>query len=617
MYVLYRDPVSDTGKTCTEEDIFVSLLGPASAKQESSLSVSAECYCTTIASYDSSLSIGSKIMLFGDTLLLQLHSKDNSNNSLICGYSSVLNPTRYSNSFVIGKDLVKGFISSFIVLCNSCDKASNNLATMSITNHLVISYFGLDISLSKSTILLYGTCSTNGDIFYAVMPPTDHCSKKLNLKSYLLLSMNQPVIEVLAFRMLCCDDTEVGANSLFFIGKEGKVCVLFSFGKASGSKEFLLNVPAYSACFLKHYLLISSYKEIIVINLKCKRNSKEEPFCIGAFLVEAFCNPNILKINSVMRMYVDTTRSVILLAKRNGYIYSLDESDLTSRLLSPLGNNLQEVVRKLGEVSDKVDLLKSNLNATEMCLKQMNSAINIFLNVNLRGENNSLINCRLLPEIYDQKNSEISVKLDLKYSGIKANADGWFICVHMVSSKFTCIVSFYSLSSFTQGELFSQRLKLATKDLAFQVTWSVYCNFPHAEFFSAKDVVGICSVIKQERFNVLEFLKELNSNTLQQQHLLCNIDGHLALSKQSWERLKNAFGTNLLLEKLLCEADSEIAKLQLANSFVLYKANIAHIVHVHKIEKEEYVIVRLLTNSAAFVCELRAAFIEKLKVNLF
>ena len=613
---LCRDSVSDTDKTSgTEEDIFVSLLGPGSSKQESPLSVFAESYCSTIASYDNSLSIASKITMFGDTMLLQLHSKDNSNESFICGYSSVLNPARYSSSFIIGKDLAKPFISSLLVLCNSCGKATIDSVTISISNHLVISYFGLDVSLSKSAILLYGTCSTSGDIFYTVMPSTDQCFKERNIKSYLLLSMNQPVIEVLAFRMLCSDDTEVDANSLFFIGKEGKVCILFSSGKTSGSKEFLLNVPAYSACFLKHYLLISSYKEIIVVNLECKGSNKEEPFCFSALLVEAFCNANVLKINSVMRMYVDTRKSVVLLAKRNGYIYALDQSDLTSRLLSPTGNDLQEVLTKLGEVSDKVDLLKNNVNATEMHLKQINSAINLFFNVNPREENNSLISCRLLPEIYDQKNGKIRVKLDLKYSGTKNSADGWFLSVHVAPSKLPCSFSFYSLSSFTQGEVFSQHLKLSTKDMAFQVTWTVYCDFTHVGLFSAKEVVGICSVIKQEKFNVLGFLKELSSNTMPQ-HSLCNIEGCLTLSKQSWERLKNAFRTNLVLEKLVCEADSETENLRLA-SFVLHITNIAHIVHVHKIIKEEYVITRLLTNSTAFVCELRAAFIEKLKVNVF
>ena len=604
----YRDPVSDAyNKTCgTEDDIFVSLLEPAHSKQESPLSVFAEPYCTTIACYDSSLSIATRIMMFGETMLLLVHSK---NNSLICGYSSVLIPTGYSSSFVIGKDLVKEYISSFIVLCTNCGKVSNDSAAILISDYLVTSYFGLDVSLSKCKILLYGTCSTNGDIFYAVIPSTDHCFKEVNLKSCLLLSMNQPVIEVLAHTILCSNDTEVGANSLFFIGKEGKVCVLFSFKKSSDSKEFLLNIPVYSACVLKHYLLMSSYKEIMVINLECKGNNKEESFCISTLLVKAFCNPKILKIDSVTKMCVDTRRSSVLLAKRNGCVYALNESDLASKLLSPLGNNLQEVVTKLGEVSDKIDMLKKNLNTTDMCLKQLNGSIGLFLSVNLRDENNALFSCQLLPEIYDQKNGEISVKLDLKYSGSKPSADGWFLSIHMTSSNYTCGFSFYSLSDFTQDETFSHHIKLCTKHLAIKVTWSIYCHFTHEELSRSNKVAGICSVIKQERLNVLGFLKKLNSNTLQQ-HSLCNMEGHLTLSKQSWERtnFKNIF---------LCEADSDTANLHLANSFLIHKTNIAHVVHMHKINKGECVIGRFLTNSAAFVCELRAAFIENVKVSMF
>ncbi len=610
MYLQYRDPVSDTCKTCgTEDDVFVSLLDPAYSKQESPSSVFAEPYCTTIACYDNSLFIASKLMMFGETMLLLVHSEDN---SLIYGYSSVLMPTRYSSSFVIGKDLVKRYISSFIVLYTNCNKVSSDSAVISISNYLVTSYFGLDVSLSKCTILLYGTCNANGDIFYAIMPSTDHCFKEVNLKSYLLLSMNQPVIEVLAFRMLCSTDTEIGANSLFFIGREGKVCVLFSSRKFNGSKEFLLNIPVYSACFLKHYLLISSYKEIMVINLECKENNEEESFCIGTLLVKAFCNPKILKIDSVMRMCVDTRRSIVLLAKRNGCMYALEESDLPSRLLSPLGNNLQEVVTKLGEVSDKIDTLKSNLNATDVCLKKLNSSISLFLNVNIRDENNSLFSCQFLPEIYEQKNGEISVNLDLQYSGTKPSAGGWFLSIYMASSKYTCGFSFYPLSDFTEDEMFSHHLKLSTKHLAFQVTWSIYCDFTHEKFFSANKVSGICAVIKQEKLSVLRFLKKLNSNTVQQD-LLCNMEGqlgHLTLSKQSWER------TNFK-DIFQCEANNDTANLHLANSFVIHKANIAHVVHMHKINKGECVTGRFLTNSAAFVCELRAAFIEKLEVSVF
>ena len=88
------------------------------------------------------------------------------------------------------------------------------------------------------------------------------------------------------------------------------------------------------------------------------------------------------------------------------------------------------------------------------------------------------------------------------------------------------------------------------------------------------------------------------------------MEGHLTLSKQSWER------TNFK-DIFLCEADNDTASLHLANSFVIHKANIAHVVHMHKINKGECVTGRFLTNSAAFVCELRAAFIEKLKVSVF
>jgi len=369
----------------------------------------------------------------------------------------------------------------------------------------------------------------------------------------------------------------------------------------------LLNVPVYSCCFIKHYLLIGSYKNIIVINLECKENGKEKFCCVRTILVQAFYNPKVLMINSVMRMYADTRRSVVLMVKRNGYIYTLDESKLKSKLLSPTGSSLQEAVMQICEVSDKVNLLKSNLNVTEMYLKQINIAINLFLNVNLCDESNSLINCQLLSSILHQKKRDIGIKLELECSEAKLSTNGWFLSVHVTYPKFYHISSFYPLSSFNHDEIFTQHLKLSTKDLPFQVTCVVYCDFVHAEFFNAKEAVGISTVLKQEKFNILNFLKELNSNTMQ--YPLCSIEGYITLTKQSWERLEKNSKKNLLLKMLLVGADNQFT------SFVVHKANITEGMYVHKINKEECVIAKFLTSSIPFVCELRAAIVEKLNVS--
>lgn len=588
--------IPDADKTHHKgEDIFVSLLAPLPSKQKSPLTIFAEHYCTTIACYDNSLCIGSRIMLFADIILLQLLC--NNNGSIVNGYSCGSNSDRYHETFTVGRDTRNSVISSFIVLFNSRGEVPSDSTAISISNHFVISYFGLDVTLSNSPILLYGTTGPNGDIFYVALPSTDNCFKELDLKSYFLCSINQPIVEILAFRILCSSDTLVGANSLFFIGKEGKICVLFSSGTTSDYKEFFLNVPVYSACFLKHHLLISSYKEIVVITIASNVS-------LSAALVEAFCNPNTLKINSVIRMHVDATKSIVIMTKRNGYAYSLDESNVISRLASPIVNNLQKVVTQIGEVSDKVDLLKANINVTEMCLKQVNNAINLFISVNLRDEIDSLINCQLFPEVYNQK---IGIKLEMKpIEAGRTNTKGFFLSVQTLSSKFKHISSFYSLSSFTQSETFSQDLRFSIKDLPFQVTCIIYCDLTHMEFFNAKEALGISAVLKHKKFHVLDFLKEINSNIAQ--HPLCNIEGHLTLTQQTWKRLEKAFRTNSLLKEI--NFNSETANLQFA-SFALQKAIT---VHVYSINKDQYVTARLLTNSAAFVCELRAALVEKLKV---
>ena len=571
--------------------------------------VLAEPFCNVIGCYENSVSFASlNIIIVEEAMLIQLHS---SIESVICGYySSVSLPDRYCDGYIISKELSESFISSFIVLCNNHKEASSDSPIIFISNHIMISYFGLDVS-SKSSILLYGTSSTNGDVFYTVLPSADQCVKNFSLKSYLLLSMSQTVIKVLPFRFFT-DYTEVGANSLFFIGKEGKICVLFSSGKSKDCKDFFLNVPVYSACFLKHYLLISSYKEIIVINLECKDDNIKETLCISALLVKAFCNPHILKINSVMKMFVDTRRSIVLLVKRNGYIYALDEVDLASTLLSPFLCNLQGIVSKFCKVSDEVDLFKDSLSTTEHHLKQINNAIKLYLNVNLKKEDNSLITCSLLPVTYVCNKGDLSVKLEFKCleSQISCN-----VYVSMVaSSKYTYRFLFYSLSKLAQDEMFPQNLMLSIKDLPFQVTWNVYCDFTTIGLFNVEEIVSISSVIKQENFNVLDFLKELDLNVVQQDQF-CNTEGCLTLSKQSWEMLKNISWTKLSLDKLFCIA-SETSGLQFA-LFASCKENIMHIGHLEKISEEDYVIARLFTNSAPFACEMRAEIIKNLEVNVF
>ena len=605
--MFYRNIVSDAGITyVSEEGIFGSLLAPVSSKP---ISVFAEPFCNTIGCYENLIFFASlKIMIVENAMLLQLHS---SKESVICGYYSSLSvPDRYYDGYIISKDLSECFISSFVVLCNNHKEASNDLAIILISNQIMISYFGLDIA-SQSSILLYGTLSANGNVYYTVLPSADQGLKKISLKSYLLLSMSQPVIKVLPFRLFT-GDTEVGANSLFFIGKEGKICILFSSGRSKDHKNFFLNVPVYSACFLQQYLLISSYKEIIVINLECKDDNIKETLCISALLVKAFCNPHILKINSVMKMFVDTKRYIVLLVKRNGYIYALNEVDLASRLLSPFWCNLKEIVTRFREVSDEVDLFKDDLSTTETHLKQIKNSINLFLNVDLNKEDSSLITCSLLPVTYVRNKGDLSVKLDFKYEfEISGNV---YVSI-MASSKCTYSFSFYSQARLAQDENFPQNLMLSIKDLPFQVTWSVYYDFNTKELFNIKEIVRISSVLKQENFNVLDLLKEFNSNVVVQQDQLCNTQGFLTLSKQSWQMLKNISWAKLSLDKLFCIA-SETASLQCA-LFASYKENIMHIGHLGKNCNEDNVIARLFTNSAPFACELRAGVIEKLKVNVF
>ena len=613
IYVLHRSSLPEGSKTDgTDEDIFETLLGPASSKQD--MPIVAEPYCTTVTCYDSCESIANKIIAFEDVMLLQLQSTNNNNASFISCYKSVLKSTKHCYNFTVGKEGGNSCISSFIVLISNSYKASSDLVTISIMDHLMASYFGSDLALSKSPVLLYSTCGTSGNVFYTVIHSPDHHYFK-EPKSYFLLSLNQPVIEILSFKMSSISNTETGgANALFFIGKEGKICVLFSTGKCSSSKEFLLNVPVYSACFLSHCLLISSYKEIVVIDLEYKGGDKVEP-CINTLLVEAFCNASILKISSVIRMCVDLSRSSVLMAKRNGYLYALNECDLKSHCLPTTGSNLQEVVTQIGKVSDEVGLLKDSIDSIEKCLKQVNSAINLFTNVNVTDENHSAIKCHLLPIIYDQKNGGIGIKLQLEcFENIyPVTTSGWFLSVHITSPKLSFSSSFFSMPGFTQGEPFSNHLKLSADDLPSQIMCTVYCDFTHVRFCGTRRPIGISTLLKKEKFSILDFLKELDLSRFQ--YSLCNIEGCLTLSKESWERLKDTSRTNLLFEKFLCELKSGATNLQFA-SFVVHKNNIINSVHVHRIDKNEYVVARLLSNSAAFVCEVRAAMVEKLKVSV-
>ena len=150
-----------------QEDIFECLLGsPDTAPdQNSPQSINVKSYCTVITQFN--------------------------------GYVSVCNSSEYSHTFTI---LSEFYYSSMLVIHSSCCKADSP-GTL-VDDHLLVSFFGPDVALYKSPLLLYGTSA--GQIFYVPLSVHNFNSCSNELRSHLLLSLGQAILNIFLVRL--CDN---------------------------------------------------------------------------------------------------------------------------------------------------------------------------------------------------------------------------------------------------------------------------------------------------------------------------------------------------------------------------------------------------------------------------
>jgi len=544
-------------------------------------------------------------MMTGDILLLCLQSKvfpKKKSATCINGYLLFSHKSsEYFHSFTITSEF---YCPSMIVIHSGCSEAGT--AGTSVDDYLLASFFGPDVALSKCPLLLYGTSA--GQIFYVSLSVQNKSSRASDLKSHLLLSLNQAIMGI--FVVQVCQGL---VNLLVFVGKEGKVCFLASYDKQNCFKEVCVNLSVYAACFVGSKLLLSSYCEITVLNFDFKCDKNKESFCLNTALSSAFSDVNTIKISGVVRMCVDTKRTTVIMGKRNGHIYTVDESYFTN-YSAVKGNDLQKAVTQVCEISKKVDELKDNLKMTEISLKEVNSVIAIIrdLDVGIGSVKESLFSCQFLPKVYYK---DIGVELHLSYHKTLILSDSWYICVCFTFPKFHHQLCF-SLSGINGGNTITHFMKLAEKSLPFHIK----CVLCHAAN-GTRAPVGVSVVLKQETFDVLKFVKVLDKGLLQTSP--STIKGCLRVSKNSLKQLEDNINTddievvNCLFS---CGGSTRLAPVArgqsaFQDSSVISKAGDSAIAHLYKTIQEDHVVINLLSNSPSFICELRAAIFERIKVS--
>jgi len=494
-----------------------------------------------------------------------------------------------------------------LVIHSSCCKADS--AGTLVDDHLLVSFFGPDVALYKSPLLLYGTSA--GHIFYVPLSVHNNNSCINELRSHLLLSLGQAVVNIFVVRI--CGNI---VNLLVFVGKDGKVCVFASYDKQNFFKEFCLNMPVYSACFVRKKLLLSSYCDITVVNFDFKYDDKTKAsFCLNTALSAAFSNTNTIRIADVLKMCANASRSTVIVAKGNGHIYAIEESYL-SNYSALKGNNLQKAVTEVCEISKKVDQLKSDLKVTETSLNEMNKIISLVHDLDIRAvsrKGKSLFSCQLLPNMYCK---EMGVEIQMSYHGTLILSDDWYICLCYTFPKFHHQLCF-SLSQINGGNTITHFMKIAEKSLPFHVKCILY-HVPNR----TKAPVGVSMILKQETFDVLKFVKLSDKNVFQS--LPCNVKGSLTMSRSSLKKWEESINTNieevLPIDSFLSSTKlAPVAKDQLMfqDSSVILKAGDSDVAYLNKTIQEHCVVVNLLTNSPYFICELRAAIFERIKVSMF
>ena len=427
----------------------------------------------------------------------------------------------------------------------------------------------------------------------------------------MLLSLGQAIVNIFLVRL--CDNI---VNLLVFVGKDGKVCVLASYDKQSFFKEFCLNIPVYSACFVRKKLLLSSYCDIAVVNFNFEYDDKTKAsFCLNTSLSAAFSNINNIRIAGVLKMCTNTSRSTVIVAKRNGYVYAIEESYL-SNYSAFKGNDLQKAVTEVCEISKKVDRLRSNLKVTETSLKEVNKIISLVRDLDIRvgsSKVESLFSCQLLPKMYCK---EVGVEMQMSYHGTLILSDDWYICVCYTFPKFHHQLCF-SLLQINGGNTITHFMKIAEQSLPFHIKCVLY-HVPNG----TKAPVGVSMVLKQETFDVLKFVKLSDKNVFQSSP--CNVKGCLTVSKSSLKKWGESINTNV---EGISPIDSFLSSTKLApvskdrvtiqDSSVILKAGDSAVAYLNKTIQEHCVVVNLLTNSPYFICELRAAIFERIKVSIF
>ena len=582
-----------------QEDIFESLLGSPDTEldQNTPQSINVEPHCTVITWFNCSLYTPNALLVGGNILLLSLQSKilpKNKSATYINGYNAS-SSSEYFHNFIITSEFN---CSSMLVIHSSCCVAGS--ASTLVDDHLLVSFFGPDVALCKSPILLYGTSA--GQIFYVPVPVHDTSSCTSELKSHLLLSLGQAIVDIFVVRL--CEEL---VNLLIFVGKDGMVCVLTSYDKGNFFKEFCLNIPVCSTCFVGNKLLLSSYYDVTVVNFdfKCDDKSKAS-FCLNTALSAAFSNANTIRITGVLKMCVDTSRSTVIVAKGNGHIYTIDESYLTN--YSTLkGNDLQKAVTQVCEISKKVDGLKDNLKVTETSIKEVNNVMVLFhdLNVGIGNFGECLFTCQLQPKVYCK---DIGVELQLTYHGTLILSNDWYICVCFTFPKFHHQLCF-RLPHLNGGNTITHLMKVAEKSLPFHVKCILY-HTPNG----TRAPVGVSVLLKQETFDVLNFVKVSDENLPRSS--ACTVKGCLRVSKNSLKKWDDGISTNdvSLINNLFSCRRMGKGQLTFQDSCVIVKASNSAVAYLYKTIQEYCVVVNLLTNSPSFICELRAAIFERLKV---
>ena len=206
--------------------------------------------------------------------------------------------------------------------------------------------------------------------------------------------------------------------------------------------------------------------------------------------------------------------------------------------------------------------------------------------------------------------------MQMSYHGTLILSDDWYICVCYTFPKFHHQLCF-SLLQINGGNTITHFMKIAEQSLPFHIKCVLY-HVPNG----TKAPVGVSMVLKQETFDVLKFVKLSDKNVFQSSP--CNVKGCLTVSNSSLKKWGESINTNV---EGISPIDSFLSSTKLApvskgqvtfqDSSVILKAGDSAVAYLNKTIQEHCVVVNLLTNLPYFICELRAAIFERIKVSCF